>query len=219
MATRGLLRALAGQYAHDTGIAVRAEADGGVRVAARIRAGEAIDVVVLADSSIEELSGEGTVIPGTRTELVRSGIAVAVRAGARRPEIATADNLRQAVLAAGSLGYSTGPSGRYLEQLFGRFGILESIRGRITVAPAGTPVASLIASGAVELGFQQLSEMLEVPGIDILGPLPAAIQSFTVFSGAIAACCHDRAAAGALLDYLASPAHAEILHRFGMQRP
>ncbi len=216
MATRALMQALVEQYARETGIAARADADGGLKVAARVRSGESADVVVLAATAIEELIGEGLMLQGSKLDLVRSGVAIAVPGGKPSPDVSREDSLKRAVLGAGSIGYSTGPSGRYLEQLFARWGILDSIRSRIRVAPAGTPVASLVASGQVELGFQQLSELLGIPDITIVGPLPDSIQTFTVFAGAVSARSMRQPAAAALLEYLRSPSHAAEVVRFGM---
>ncbi|MGA3158168.1 MAG: substrate-binding domain-containing protein [Steroidobacteraceae bacterium] len=217
MATAELLGALIAQYQRNVGINVVAEAGGGVVVLQRIQAGEAADVVVLAANVIDKLIGEGRLLADSRLDLVRSGIAVAVCAGVAKPSIADEAAVRQAVLAAKTLSFSTGPSGVYLEKLFERWGILEQIRARIVVPPPGVPVGSLVAAGSVELGFQQLSELQSLAGIEILGALPPAIQLITVFSGGISAASADPDAARALLRYLASPAVAQIKQRFGME--
>jgi molybdate transport system substrate-binding protein len=115
-----------------------------------------------------------------------------------------------------TLSYSTGPSGVYLEKMFARWGILEDIRSRIVVPPPGIPVASLVASGAAELGFQQTSELLNRPGIEVIGPLPAAIQTVTIFSGGISAVCARPEAARALLRYMASAAASAVKQRYGL---
>jgi molybdate transport system substrate-binding protein len=150
-------------------------------------------------------------------DLVESGIAIAVRAGAPAPDIASETAVRSAVLAAQTLSFSTGPSGVYLEQLFERWGILATIRARIVVPPPGVPVGSLVASGKVELGFQQLSELMSLAGIQVLGPLPPTIQSLTVFSGGVAAASANPRTARALLDFMAAPAAAACKQQHGMQ--
>jgi molybdate transport system substrate-binding protein len=127
--------------------------------------------------------------------------------------------VKAAVLAATSLSYSTGPSGVYLEQLFARWGILEQIRPRIVVPPPGVPVGSLVAEGSAALGFQQLSELMNLQGIEVLGPLPEAIQTITVFAGGVCAASAQPAAARALLAYLAAPAAASLKQRHGMEPP
>lgn len=217
MATAELLGELVARYQRNSGIEVVAEAGGGVVVLQRIQAGETADVVVLAANVIEKLIAEGQLLAGSRLDLVRSGIAVAVRAGAAKPSIADEAAVRQAVLAAQTLSFSTGPSGVYLEKLFERWGILEQIRARIVVPPPGVPVGSLVAAGSVELGFQQLSELQSLAGIEILGALPPAIQLITVFSGGISAQSADPDAARVLLQFLAAPAVAQIKQRFGME--
>ena len=121
------------------------------------------------------------------------------------------------MLAAATLSYSTGPSGVYLEKLFERWGILEIIRNRIVVPPPGVAVGSLVASGTAELGFQQLSELTNVPNIEVVGPLPPAIQSMTTFSGGISVSCADPAAARELLTFMASPAATAAKLRHGME--
>ncbi len=216
MATREVLAELVSQYQRITAQPVTVEAAGGVDVARRVQAGETVDVVVLASDAIDKLIAEGKMLTGSRMDIVKSGVAVAVRAGAHRPDIDSEEAVKRAVLAAKALSYSTGPSGTYLEKMFARWGILENIRSRIVVPPPGVPVASLVAEGRADLGFQQLSELMNRPGVDVIGLLPPAIQSVTTFSGGIAAACRVPEAAGALLTYLASSAVVEVKQRFGL---
>jgi molybdate transport system substrate-binding protein len=215
MATRELLAALAAQYELDTGQRVTAEAAGGVDVAKRVDAGEMVDVVVLASNAIDKLIADGRLV-GDRVDIVRSGIAIAVPAGAQQLPIETEADIRALVLASPTLSYSTGPSGVYLEKLFARWGILEQIRARIVVPPPGVPVGALVANGTAALGFQQLSELMNLEGIKVVGPLPDAIQSLTVFSGAVSVSSTAPDAARALLAYLASSRVAAIKQQYGM---
>jgi molybdate transport system substrate-binding protein len=217
MATREVLAELVARYQSETARSVVAEAAGGVDVAKRVAGGEAVDVIVLAAYAIDTLIADAKLEPGSRVDLVRSGIAVAVRAGHARPEVDSEEALRQAVAAASSLSYSTGPSGVYLETLFARWGILEDIRSRLVVPAPGVPVASLIASGAAEIGFQQASELMNVAGVEVVGPLPPAIQSITTFSGGIGVGCKDSGAARELLRFLASLGVSDIKRRHGME--
>jgi molybdate transport system substrate-binding protein len=217
MATREVLSEIVCLYQRDTARPVSAEAAGGVDVAKRVQAGEAVDVVILAANAIDKLIAGGKLLPGSRVDLVRSGIALAVKAGAGKPDIGSEEAVKKAVLAAQTLSYSTGPSGVYLETMFERWGILEQTRSRIVVPPPGIPVGSLVASGAAELGFQQLSELLNLPGIEVAGSLPPAIQHVTIFSGGISVGCAEPAAARALLSFMASPALAAVKHRHGME--
>jgi molybdate transport system substrate-binding protein len=217
MAARDVLREMASRYQVDTGRAVNCEAAGGVDVAKRVQGGEPVDVVVLAGNAIDKLIEEKKLIAGSRVDLVRSGIAIAIRTNSPRPKVGTEEEVKSAVLAAATLSYSTGPSGVYLEKLFERWGILEAIRNRIVVPPPGVAVGSLVAGGTAELGFQQLSELTNVPNIEVVGPLPPAIQSITTFSGGISVSCADPAAAGQLLAFMASPATAAAKLRHGME--
>jgi molybdate transport system substrate-binding protein len=216
MAGREILAGLAAEFERTTGQAVRAEAAGGVNVVKRIQADEPVDVVVLTQDAIDKLIAEGKLLSGTRVDLTRSGVAVAVRAGAPRPQIDTPEELKRAVLAAQSVSYSTGPSGVHLEKVFEHWGIGSEIKSRLVVAPPGVPVGSLIAKGDVELGFQQLSELMHLPGVDVVGPLPGAVQIITTFSGAISKHSTQQDAARALLRFMAAPAATPIKKSHGM---
>jgi molybdate transport system substrate-binding protein len=216
MATRQLLADLAGDYLRRSGVAVDFESVGGVDAARRVQAGEPFDVVVLAADAIDQLAAAGRVVPGSRTDLVRSAVAVAVRAGAQHPAVDTEDALRRAVLAARALGYSTGPSGVALAKLFDRWGIADAVRERLVQAPPGVPVGALLARGDVELGFQQLSELMHVEGIEVLGPMPPGCEILTSFSAGICTASVRPDAARALLEFLRSPEADEAKRRHGM---
>jgi molybdate transport system substrate-binding protein len=217
MASRELLKDLCARYQNESQQAVIVDAAGGVDVAKRLRAGEFVDVAVLSRNSIDDLAREKILLLDSVTDIANSGIAVAVAAGAAAPDISSEDALRRAVLEASSVSYSSGPSGVYLEKRFALWGVLDQIRPRILVPPPGVPVGSLVANGKVALGFQQLSELINVDGIRVLGPLPAALQLLTTFSGAIASRSIESGAARRLLHYLASPQAAEVKAHFGMQ--
>jgi molybdate transport system substrate-binding protein len=182
-----------------------------------VQEGEVFDLVVLAANALAQLESAGKTVAGSTVALVRSGVSVAVPEGTPQPDIRTEEALKAAVLAAPTLGYSTGPSGTHLLKTFERWGVLETVRPRIVQAPPGVPVARLVAQGEVALGFQQLSELLHVPGIAIVGPLPPGVQIMTTFSAALAATCRQPEAARALLAYMASPAAAEAKRRQGME--
>jgi molybdate transport system substrate-binding protein len=145
-------------------------------------------------------------------DIVNSSVAIAVQAGAPRPDVATEDALKQAVLAAQSIGYSTGPSGVALVKLFERWGIAQELQGRLVQAPAGIPVGTLVARGEVALGFQQLSELIHLEGIAIVGPMPAAVQIATTFSGGVCAASQQAGAVRPLLEFMAG-AEAEAAKR------
>jgi molybdate transport system substrate-binding protein len=217
MATKSLLADLVALHAQASpGAEVNVESVGGVDAAKRVQAGEAFDAVALAANAIDKLIADGHVLAGSRVDLVHSGVAVAVRAGAAQPDISNEAALKAAVLAARTLGYSTGPSGVQLAKLFERWGIAEQIADRIVTAPPGVPVGALVAQGAVELGFQQLSELMNLEGITLLGPLPPEVQITTTFSAGIAAASSRPEAVRELLGFLASPATAEAKRRNGM---
>ena len=216
MATRALLAELCAACARETGLQAHIEAVGGVDAAKRVAAGENFDVVVLASDAIDKLIAAGHLPAGSRVDLVRSPVAVAVRAGAPVPRIDSEAALREAVLAAPSLSVSTGPSGTFVLQLFERWGLAETLKPRLVQAPPGVPVGTLVARGEVALGFQQLSELLPLPGITLLGTLPPACETITTFSAAPGLHTAQGAAVQALLAYLNSPAAADVKRRHGM---
>ncbi len=216
MATRALLAELSAAYTQRTGVAVAIESVGGVDAAKRVQAGEAFDVVVLASDAMAKLVASGHVVAGSVAALVHSGVAVAVKAGAPHPDLSSEDAVKRAVLAAGSIGYSTGPSGTALLQLFERWGLMPQLEGRLVQARAGVPVGTLVASGEVELGFQQRSELIHLAGIDLVGDLPGAIQIVTTFSAGVATASAQPEAARALIAFLASPEAADAKCRQGM---
>lgn len=227
MATRHLLADLASAFsdfidrgadlvrsAHPT---IEVVSMGGVDAARRVAAGEPFDGVVLASAAIDRLIAQGHIVAGSRVDIVTSPMAVAVRTGEARPAIDTEDAVRQAVLAATTIGYSTGPSGDHLMALFDRWGIAADVKDRLVQARPGIPVASLVASGEAALGFQQLSELMNVDGVEVVGLLPAAIQGMTTFSGGIARVSAQAERVGEVLAFMASPAMTEIKRRHGME--
>ena len=218
MATKALLADLTRQFqqAHPE-IEAQVESVGGVDAAKRVQAGEAFDVVALASDAIEKLIAAGHLLAETRVDIVRSAVAVAVPAGTPRPDISTEAALKAAVLAAPTLGYSTGPSGVQLARLFEHWGIAAEIAPRIVTPPPGVPVGSLVAKGEVALGFQQLSELMNLPGITLLGGLPEAVQIVTTFSAAQTVPSTQIAATRSYLDFLASAATAATKRQHGME--
>lgn len=216
MATRAVLAELAAAYTARTGRAVAIESVGGVDAAKRVQASEAFDTVFLAADAIDKLIASGHLRSGSRVDLVRSAVAVAVRDGAPRPDLGSEAAVRQAVLAAHSISYSTGPSGVYLTRLFERWAIADEIRRRLVQAPPGVPVGSLVARGEVELGFQQLSELMHLDGITVVGTLPADIAFITTFSGAVCTASAQPDAAHELLAFLAAPEATAAKRRHGM---
>jgi len=217
MATRAVLAELARSFAARAAQPVAIESVGGVDAAKRVRQGDTFDVVVLACAAIDELLAAGHLLSGSKVNVLRSGVAVAVRAGAPRPPIDTGDALKRAVLAARTIGRSTGPSGVKLMELFERWGITETVRDRVVVAPPGISVGALIARGSVDLGFQQLSELINVEGVDVVGPMPPSVQIVTTFSAAVGATSNRSDSARAWLSYITSPEATAAKQRRGME--
>ena len=183
----------------------------------RLQHGESADVVILASSALEELMKNHKVISGTRVDLARSVIAMAVRAGAPKPDISTLEGLKRTLLAAKSIAYSDSTSGVYLStELFQRLGIADAIQSKCMRVDIGM-VGTVVARGDAEIGFQQLSELLPIAGIDIVGPIPSEIQKMTLYSGGIAVHSKQLAIAKEFLLFLASPEAAAAIKKSGMQ--
>ena len=183
----------------------------------RLARGERADVVIVAIEALEDLIKAGRIVPGSRVDLARSSIAMAVRAGARKPDISSVDGLKRALLDAKSIAYSASVSGDYLAtELFQKLGIADQMKGK-SQRIERERVGAVVARGDAEIGFQQLSELLPIPGIEIVGALPAAVQRVTVFSAGIATNSSHPASARALVSFLASPAAAGVVTKSGMQ--
>jgi molybdate transport system substrate-binding protein len=221
MATRQVLAELVAAFQQQTGQVVAIESVGGVLAAQRVQAGEAFDVVLLAADAIDRLMASGHLLSSSRVDLFRSPVAVAVRAGSPTPQLGNAAAVRQAVLDAPSISVSTGPSGVQLARQFEAWGITPDIQSRLVQAPAGVPVGALVARGEVALGFQQLSELMNLDGIQVVGTLPADMAIITTFCGALSGTLDTRspraAAARQLLNFLASPQTAATKRQHGME--
>jgi molybdate transport system substrate-binding protein len=183
----------------------------------RMKANETYDVMIMARPTLDGLAKEGKVVAGSQVDLVTSGIGVAVRAGAPKPDISSGEALKRALLAARSIGYSQGPSGVYLIKLFERWGIADTIRSRVLQTQPGNPVGEAVARGEAEIGFQQVSELLPIAGISFVGPLPADIQEVTTFAGGIHAAAKEVDAAKAWVKFITSPAAAAAIRKSGME--
>jgi molybdate transport system substrate-binding protein len=190
---------------------------GGVEAARLVRAGETADVIILASNVMEQLENEGHLVSGSGVNFARSGVAIAIPAGAPRPDISDEEAVRRAVLGPRTICYSTGPSGDHLMRLLKRWGMAESASLRTVQAPPGVPVGVMVARGEADLGFQQLSELLHVPGIEIVGPLPPDIQAVTVFSAGVSATSVQYSESRALIAYVTSPEADAVKRRYGME--
>jgi molybdate transport system substrate-binding protein len=205
-AVEGAYRELVPQFEKASGHKVTTVFTGTLDAQKRIAAGEQYDLIIMAGPAIDDLIKSGKVATGSRVDLASSGIGLAVRAGAPKPDIRTTDALKRTLLAAKSIGYSTGPSGVYLTDLFRRLGIADQIKPKLKQTPTGVFVGSILARGEVEIGFQQVSELTHFPGIDYVGPLPADVQLVTVFSSGMQIGAKARDAARAWVTFLTSPA-------------
>lgn len=183
----------------------------------RLKAGESVDLVIIGTNSLDELTRLGKIESGSRINFVKSGVGAAVRSGSPTPDISSADAVKQALLSAASIGYSSGPSGVFLDSLFQRMGITDALKPKLKQPPSGASVGESVARGEVEIGFQQISELVHVKGIDFLGPLPPDIQQVTVFASGIHTGAAKPEAAKALAKFLASPSAATVIRKTGME--
>ncbi len=184
----------------------------------KLRAGEAFDMVILVTPSMEDMIKEGKVVAATRVDLVRSGIAIAVPQGAPKPDISTTDAVKRALLAAKGIGYSSGPSGVFLESLFKRWGIWDQVGPRIKQTPPGTPVGSILARGDVDIGFQQVSELMLYPGIQYVGPVPKEMDTVSVFAGGVHTGASQPDGAQTFIKFIASSAALPFIKKTGMEQ-
>jgi molybdate transport system substrate-binding protein len=183
----------------------------------RLERGEAADVLIMVGYALGDLIKQGKVVADSRVDLVKSPIGIAVKSGAPKPDISSADAVRRALLAAKSVAYSDSASGVYVStEMFQKLGIADEMKDKAKKIPA-TPVAEIVARGEAEIGFQQISEMLPVPGVDIVGPLPAELQKITVFSAGIATVSKEPDAGKALIRFLGSPEASATIIKSGME--
>jgi molybdate transport system substrate-binding protein len=216
-ATEQSHRELLPQFEKATGNTVKISYTGTLDAKKRIAAGEHFDVLMMSSPDIDAFVADGTLAPGSRVDLAKSGVGVGVKAGAPKPDISTTEAFKKTLLAAKSIGYSTGPSGVYVIGLFDRLGIADQVKPKLKQTPTGVFVGTITASGEVEIGIQQVSEMSQYPGVDYVGPLPADIQRMTVFSSGIAAKAKEPVAAKALIKYVTSPEAAATYKKRGME--
>jgi molybdate transport system substrate-binding protein len=220
LSTLGLLGAmpsLAEQYESESGTPIDADFAPTVALLQRLRAGEIADIAILTTQGIDDMIAEGVIRPGTRTDIARSFVGIAVKAGAPRPDIASVAAFKATLLAARSVCYSKiCASGIFFASLIERMGIAPEINARAVIAPSGF-TAERLASGQCDLAVQQISELMVVPGIDVVGPLPAEIQTTATFSAGILASSTQSAKAINLLRFLAAPEIAPILRRTGLE--
>jgi molybdate transport system substrate-binding protein len=216
MATRQILNALAASQSQN-GCSVHVVSIGGVDAARRIRNGEAFDIVVLAADAMQALADEGHIVHDSMREFARSPTAVAVRAGAPRPAMCDEATIRALISGQQRIGLSTGPSGKSVAQLLQGWKGLPPLTSRIVQAPPGVPVARLIANGEADVGFQQLSELLGEPGIEIVGALPESLQPMTAFFCSLGRRVGDITAAAAVIAAFTSEDASAAKRQGGME--
>jgi molybdate transport system substrate-binding protein len=190
---------------------------GTANIKKRIAAGEVYDLVIVGGPVIDTFIQQGNIATGSRSDLMKSGVGVAVRSGAPKPDIGSSEALKEMLLSAKSIGYSSGPSGDYVVSLVVRMGIADQVKPRMKQVPSGMRISSMIESGEVEIGFQQISELIHEKGIDYLGPLPAELQKITVFSAGLHTGAKEPEAAKALVKTLTGPASATVIRAHGME--
>ena len=214
-AVREPYRELVPVFEKATGHRVTIDWGGTVDIVKRVGAGEVADIVIIPAARVDDFVKQGLLVG--RIDLARSGVGVAVRAGAPRPDVSSAAALRNTLLAARSIVLSSGPSSVYLPTLFQKMGIAEQIKSKIIQIGPGLPVGEAVARGEGEIGFTQISELMSVKGADYLGPLPADVQFITVFSAGLHAAAPAPDAARALIKFLTTPDAAPVLKRHGME--
>ncbi|MCY0942063.1 substrate-binding domain-containing protein [Streptomyces antarcticus] len=219
MATRLILAELSEQIRLAHGIPVRFESAGGVKIAQRVRQGAEADVLVLADGALAELAAEGHLLGDTVRPLWVSQVVAAMPEGTPVPALRSESDLRAALLSAMKIAYSTGPSGTALLDLITRLDLADTLRDRLVQAPPGVPAGSLLASGEADLAFQQQSELMDLPGVVIVGPLPGDTEITSTFSGGVLAASTQPGRAREVLDLLASDAASKTARARGMRAP
>jgi molybdate transport system substrate-binding protein len=205
------------QFEKTTGHKVSTTWAGTNDIMKRLCAGEVFDLVIVSSTSVDELIKQGKL--AGRVDLAKTGIGVAIRAGAPKPDISSGDALKRALLAAKTVGYSTGPSGVYLVKLFERMGIADQVKAKTCQVPSGGTVGPIIASGEAEIGFQQVSELVHVPGVEFVGPLPPEVQHVTVFSCAVQIAGKNPDAARDLIKHLTAKSADAVFRKHGLDRP
>jgi molybdate transport system substrate-binding protein len=218
IATREAYNELVPQFEQASGHKVVTVWSGTVDIMKRMAAGgDQHDLIVISSTELEELVKQGKIVAGTRVDMAKSGIGVAVRAGAPKPDIGSVDALKRTLLAAKSVGYTSGPSGVYMAGLIERMGIADAVKAKFRSVPSGGTIGTIVASGDCEIGFQQVSELVHIAGTDYVGPLPAEIQRVTVFTSGIQTGAANADAARALQQFLVTPNAAATMRKHGLE--
>jgi molybdate transport system substrate-binding protein len=215
-ALKTVMDELGPQFEKATGSTLSVTVGTTTQLKGRIDNGEAFDAVILAKPALDELAGQGKVVDSTREVIARSGIGVAVRRGAPKPDLGSDDAFKQAMLDAKSIGYvDQTPTAAALKSLFVKLGIADAMKSK--TKPLNMQAAVAVANGDVELGLTQISEILPYPGVELAGPLPADIQTYTTFAGGVGAAAQDANGAAALIKFLTGPNAAPVIKGKGME--
>jgi molybdate transport system substrate-binding protein len=180
-----------------------------------IEGGAAFDIALLPRPELDALASGGKIAPESRTDITRSAVGLCVRAGAPKPDITTVENLKQALLAARTIGYSDGPSGAYIADLLARLGLAEATKPKIRLT--SRPVAEIVAAGEAEIGMQQIVAILPVTGAELVGPLPSELQNIIVYAAGLSTAAGGNASARALIGFMATPDMARLIRAKGME--
>jgi molybdate transport system substrate-binding protein len=216
-ATEDTYRELVPQFEKATGHKVATIFTGTLDAQKRLAAGENYDMIIMASPAIDAQIKAGKVVSGSRVDLAKSGVGAAVPKGAPKPDISTTEALKKTLLAAKSIGYSTGPSGVYMISLFEKLGLMYKVKPKLKQTPTGVFVGTIIANREVEVGFQQVSEVGNFPGVDYIGPLPADVQQMTVFSSGIVVDAKEAEPARTLVKFLTTPEAGAAFRKRGME--
>jgi molybdate transport system substrate-binding protein len=217
LATEKAYLELLPRFEQATGHRVTTRYGGTVDVRNWLSVGEPFDLAIAASSVIDTFTAAGVIVTGSRVDIATSGVGVAVRKGAVKPDISTPEAFKGVLLAAKSVGYSTGPSGEYFLRLLDRLGLADCIKLKLRQIPAGGFVGTLVADGDAEIGVQQVSELATFPGVDYIGSLPDDLQMTTIFAGGISTAAKQPDAAGELVRFLAAPEAAAAFRKFGLE--
>jgi molybdate transport system substrate-binding protein len=216
-ATKEIINEILPAFEKNSGHKVAIEFTGTANIKKRIAAGETYDLVIVGAPEMDAFAQQGKIASGTRTDLMKSGVGVAVRSGASKPDIGSSEALKKTLLAAKSIGYSSGPSGDHMVNLVERMGIADQVKPKMKQVPSGSRISTMIESGEAEIGFQQISELIHENGIDYIGPLPSEVQKITVYAAGLHTGAREPEAAKALVKALAAPDAATLIKAHGME--
>jgi molybdate transport system substrate-binding protein len=215
-AMREAMDAVAPQFERDSGHKLAISFESGATLPKKVKDGAQADLVITTPATIDDLADAGKVVAGTRVDFVRSGAGMAVRFGAPKPDIGTPEAFKAALLAAKTVAYSQGPSGVHFLGVLAKLGITDQIKLKAVVPPIGQRVGTLVSAGVAEVGVQQITELLLIPGVDFVGPFPRELQANIVYATVMPTAAKEKDAAAAFVKYLGSPANAPALKKLGL---